>query len=197
MKTFASWGALLACLFLTGCGGGGSRSALPPMPMGDRSSNDLMRVGDKITVRLSGVPDEGYFNEIQIPASGDITVGLLTGSYHAAGRTPAELAADITDAYRNQKIYTNPVVTVIQEERFVNVGGEVRGPSRVIYTSDATVMSTINSCAGFTEYANRRAVRIIRGDQVIQVDCVRAAQSPGADPPVYPGDQIYVPRTMF
>jgi hypothetical protein len=32
---------------------------------------------------------------------------------------------------------------------------------------------------------------------VIVVDCVRAISTPGADPAVYPGDQIYVPRTMF
>jgi protein involved in polysaccharide export with SLBB domain len=58
-------------------------------------------------------------------------------------------------------------------------------------------MSTINACGGFTEYANRRAVRIIRGKQVMEVDCVKAAGTPGADPAVYPSDQIWVPRTMF
>ncbi len=138
--------------------------------------NDVMRVGDKITIRLSGVPEnEGFFNEIQIPPSGDVQVDLLTQSFHAEGKTTAELSSEIADAYRSQRIYTNPVVIVIPEERFVNVGGEVRGPSRVIYTPDATVMSTINSCGGFTEYANRRAVRVLRGQQVIQVDCGKAA----------------------
>jgi hypothetical protein len=58
-------------------------------------------------------------------------------------------------------------------------------------------MSTINTCGGFTDYANRRSVRIVRGTQVIYVDCVKAAAVPGADPPVYPGDQIYVPRTIL
>jgi protein involved in polysaccharide export with SLBB domain len=160
-------------------------------------TNAVMRVGDKITVRLSGVPDEGFFNEIQIPASGDITVPLLTQSFHAAGHNTAELASEISDAYKSQKIYTNPVVTVLPEERFINVGGDVRGPTNVVWRPDSTLMSTINSCGGFTEFANRRAVRIIRGQQVIEVDCVKAAQNPGADPPVYPGDQIHVPRTMF
>jgi hypothetical protein len=40
-------------------------------------------------------------------------------------------------------------------------------------------------------------VRILRGQQVIQVDATLAARTPGADPPLYAGDQIYVPRTMF
>jgi len=58
-------------------------------------------------------------------------------------------------------------------------------------------MSTINACGGFTDYADRHAVRIIRGKERFQVDCVRAASDPGADPAVYPGDQIYVPRSLL
>jgi len=157
----------------------------------------VMRVGDKITIQLAGVPDEGWIHEFQIPASGDVTVPLLTQSFHAAGRNTSELASDITDAYKSQKIYTNPVVTVLSEERYINVGGDVRGPSRVVYSADSTLMSTINACGGFTEFANRRTVRILRGQQVIVVDCVKASQNAGDDPPVYPGDQVYVPRTMF
>jgi polysaccharide export outer membrane protein len=159
--------------------------------------DDLMRVGDKITIQLAGVPDDGWIHEFQIPNSGDVTVPLLTQSFHAAGTSVAELAAQITAAYKDQKIYTNPVVTVLAEERYVNVGGEVRSPSRVLYSADSTVMSTINSCGGFTEYANKRQVRILRGSQVYYVDCVKATLTPGADPPVYPGDEIDVPRTMF
>jgi protein involved in polysaccharide export with SLBB domain len=199
MKTLVFFSALLACILLAGCGGDGVGSK--PTPSGPAavagSSSGTIRVGDKITVRLSGVPDDGYFNEYQIPASGDFNVPLLTQSFQAAGRNPADLAAEIADAYKSQKIYTNPQVSVLQEERYINVGGDVRGPSRVIYSPDSTLMSTINACGGFTDYANRRAVRILRGQQVIVVDCVKAAETPGADPAVFPGDQVYVPRTPF
>jgi len=197
MKTLACFSAFLACALLTGCGLTGSSSPSTGAVSSGQPTNAVIRAGDKITIRLSGVPDEGYFNEIEVPASGDITVPLLTQAFHAAGLNASELGTQIADAYKNQKIYTNPVVTVIAEERYINVGGDVRGPSNVIWRPDSTVMSTINASGGFTEYANRRAVRILRGKQVIEVDCVKAAQSPGADPAVYPGDQIYVPRTMF
>jgi protein involved in polysaccharide export with SLBB domain len=113
MKTHVCFGALiLTCALLAGCGGGG---AYTPSNGGSAAvpSSDVIRVGDKITVQLSGTPDTGYFHEKQIPASGDITVDLLTQTFHAAGKTPAELAAEITDAYKSQKIYTNPVVNVI------------------------------------------------------------------------------------
>jgi protein involved in polysaccharide export with SLBB domain len=197
MKKLVCISVFLVCVFLSGCGGGGSRlPSSSPSAMGQPASGNL-RVGDKITVRLSGVPDDGFFNEIQIPASGDITVPLLTQSFHAAGSSAAELASQIADAYKSQKIYTNPVITVLPEEQYVNVGGDVRGPTNVAWRADSTLMSAINACGGFTEFANRRSVRILRGQQVFYVDCVKAAQTPGADPAVYPGDQIYVPRTAF
>jgi protein involved in polysaccharide export with SLBB domain len=193
---------LLACVLLSGCGGDGNSthpSSPGPAPMGTGSNPNsvTMSVGDKITVRLSGVPDEGYFNEIQIPASGEITLPLLTQPIRAAGLTPAELQSQITDLYKSQKIYTNPVVAVLPEERYVIVEGDVRGPTNVIWRPDSTMMSVINQCGGFTDYADRHHVRIIRGQQVLHYDAVQAIQSPGADPAVLPGDQIYVPRTMF
>lgn len=196
MKTFACLGALLACALLTGCASG-SRAPSATDVSGGRAANDVVRVGDKITIQLTGVPDGGFFNEKQIPESGDFNLPYLTQSFHAAGKNTAQLASEIADAYKSQKIYTNPVVTVLAEDRFIIVGGEVRSPSNAVYRPDSTLMSTLNSCGGFTEYANRRAVRIIRGQQVLYFDCIKAAQNPGADPPVYPGDQIYVSRTMF
>lgn len=156
-----------------------------------------MRVGDKIIIRLTGVPDGGFINEVQIPVSGQVTVDLLTQSFQASGITPADLAAQITAAYKTQKIYTNPNVSVLPEESYVNVLGDVRTPSRVVYTPDMTLLTAIISCGGFDEYANRRAVRITRGQQVIVVDAITVAKTPGADPPLYPGDQINVPRTPF
>ncbi len=210
MKPFVVSIALPFVLLISGCAPAGMQvntetvsgpNATPGSGMSPQAARaaagDMIRVGDKITIHLSGVPDPSTINEIQIPASGTLTIDLLSGSFQAAGRTPAELSADITQAYKDQKIYSNPIVTVIPEERYVNVGGDVRGPSRVIYTPDSTVMSTINACGGFDDYANKRAVRVIRGQQVFQVDCVKAALDPGADPPVFPGDQIYVPRTIL
>jgi polysaccharide export outer membrane protein len=151
-----------------------------------------------VTIRLTGVPETGTFViEVQIPPSGEITVPLLVEPFHAAGRTAGDLAEEITEAYKSKRIYTTPNVTVIPEERFVSVGGDVRNPSRVLYTPDLTLLTAINSCGGFTDYAKRNSVRILRGKQVIYIDATAAARTPGADPQLYPGDQIYVPRTIL
>jgi len=167
----------------------------PPSPQG---TNDVLRVGDKFIIRLTGIPDQETqpVEEKQVPPSGDITVDYLSQSFHAAGRSATDVAAEIAAAYRDGKIYTNPNVTIIPEERYISVGGDVRLPNRVIYSPDLTLLGAINSCGGFTEYANRKAVRIKRGKDTFQVDCV-AAQKGGDNPTVYPGDEIYVPRTVF
>jgi protein involved in polysaccharide export with SLBB domain len=178
---------------LAGCGGGGG-SAYSGAPLGG-GAPDALRAGDKVTIQLTGVPDQGYFLEKQIPSTGEITLPYLATSIPAVGHTTSELTAEIRTAYMSQKIYTNPAVTVIAEDRFINVGGDVRGPTNVQFRADSTLMTVINAAGGFTEYADRHRVRIIRGSHTFVVDCVKAIQTPGADPAVYPGDQVYVPRT--
>ena len=208
VNTLCRFSVVIACSLLTGCGGMSSSSnpsANDPSASSAASapemSSDLMRAGDKITIRLTGVPDsatEGYIIETQIPASGDISVPLIKDhSFQAAGRTASDLASEIMATYKAEKIYTAPVITIISEERYVSVGGDVRSPQRVLYTSDLTLIAAINAAGGFTEYAKRGAVRILRGQQVIQVDANAAAKNPGSDPALRPGDQVYVPRTMF
>jgi polysaccharide export outer membrane protein len=199
MKSYFTIWILAVCVFLSGCGGmSQTATTAAPLPTpGSTAPVDVIRPGDKITVRLTGVPSDEYVIEVQVPASGDITVPLLTRSFHAAGSNSATLADDISNAYKTDKIFTNPNVTVIPEERFVNVGGDVRGPTRVLYTPDMTLLTAINSCGGFTEYANKRAVRITRGSQIFTVNAVLATNTPNADPKVYPGDTIFVPRTIF
>jgi protein involved in polysaccharide export with SLBB domain len=200
MKTFYLLAVVMTALLLVGCNDGSTPAPPPPAPLSGAAyapANSGMRVGDKITIRLTGVPDDGYDIEMQIPQSGQITVPLLTQSFQTVGRSASEVADEIANAYKTGQIYSNPNVTIIPEATYVNVGGDVRGPARVAYTPDLTLLSTINSCGGFTEYADRHHVRILRGQQIIIVDCVLAQKDPGADPPVYPGDQIYVPRTPW
>lgn len=195
MRTLPLLGFVLGSLLLSGCGGSNyapasSSAAVVP--------SDAIRAGDKITIRLTGVPtDESYINEYQVPDTGDITVPDMSQPFHAAGMQAGELADRITEAYKASKIYTNPNVTVIPEERYVNIGGDVRSPMRVLYTPDLTLIGAINAAGGFDEYADKHHVRIVRGTQVITIDGAQAQRGAATDPVVYPGDQIMVPRTFL
>jgi protein involved in polysaccharide export with SLBB domain len=190
-------GVVLGSFLLSGCLGGGGAATTAPASA-SMVPADAMRVGDKITITLAGVPSgEDYIHEFQIPDSGDITVPDLTQSFHAVGILPGELANRIAQAYRDSKIYTNPNVTVIPEDRFVNVSGDVRNPLRVVYTPDLTLLGVISAAGGFDEYADKHHVRVVRGAQLMVIDAQKATNTPGSDILVYPGDQITVPRTIF
>ena len=195
MRTLPLLGFVLGSLLLSGCGGS---DAPPAASSGAAIPSDAIRAGDKLTIRLTGVPqEESYINEYEVPDTGDITVPDMSQPFHAAGMRAGELAERITEAYKANKIYTNPNITVIPEERYVNVGGDVRNPMRVLYTPDLTVIGAINAAGGFDEYADKHHVRIVRGTQVITLDGARAQRIAGLDPIVFPGDQITVPRTIF
>ncbi len=196
MKALPLLGIVLSSFLFSGCMGGGTSTAAMPGPSSIPS--DAMRVGDKITITLAGVPQgEEYVHEYQIPDSGDVTVPSLTQNFHAVGIRPGELASEIATAYRDSHIYTNPNVTVIPEDRYVNVSGDVRSPLRVVYTPDLTLLGVISAAGGFDEYADKHHVRIVRGAQLYIVDAQKATTTPGGDVLVYPGDQITVPRTIF
>lgn len=121
----------------------------------------------------------------------------LAGRFKAVGMTTAQLKLKIEQAYRDRKLFSTPNITIIVQQRYVNIAGEVRIPQRVPFTNDMTVLRAITACGGFTDYADRRGVRILRGNDVFVFDAKAALADPSKDVPMAPGDQIQVPRTIF
>jgi len=165
------------------------------------ASEAAFRTGDTIELRLGGVPAE----ETQL-VTGAYTVdgeGFINlphiGRVRAAGLNQASLQRAVQDAYRGQEIYTNPSVTVTvpTTQRFVNVSGDVRQPRRVEYTSDLTVMGAISAAGGFTDYADQRKVRLMRGGQARIIDIKAVRSNPSLDVKLLPGDQIEVPQSFW
>jgi protein involved in polysaccharide export with SLBB domain len=165
------------------------------------ASEAAFRTGDTIELRIGGVPGE----EASV-VSGAYTVdgeGFINlphiGKVRAAGLNQAALQRAVEEAYRSQQIYTNPTITVTvpTTQRFVNVSGDVRAPQRVAYTSDLTVMGAISAAGGFTDYADQRKVRLMRGSAVQIVDIKAVRANPALDVRLLPGDQIEVPQSFW
>ena len=166
-----------------------------------RASDAAFRTGDTIELRIGGVPGE----ETQL-ITGTYTVdgeGFVNlphvGKVRAAGLSQAALQSAIEAAYRAGEIYTKPSITVTVPPalRFVNVSGDVRQPRRVEYTSDLTLLGAISASGGFTEYADQRKVRLIRGGGVQIVDIKAVRKDPALDVVLLPGDQIEVPQSFW
>jgi polysaccharide export outer membrane protein len=176
----------------TGQAGGGSPAA-PKYSV----PSDTLRIGDPISIRLNGVPvEEEKLVEDVVDGEGNVSMPLV-GRFKAAGLSSAQLKLKIEQAYRDKKLYATPNITIIVQQRFVNISGEVRIPQRVPFTSDMTVLRAITACGGFTDYADRRKVKILRGNDVFEFDAKEALLDPSKDVPMVAGDQIQIPRTIF
>lgn len=160
--------------------------------------SDLLRIGDTIIIRLTGVPtaDQGIF-EVKIDESGKISMPYI-GSLSAANATTVQLKKQIEATYIKQEIFTNPNVTVdLKEQRFVDVTGEVRMPQRVPYTKDLTAMGAVAACGGFTDFANRRKVKLTQGGITREFNAKEIQADQGRDIKLTPNDKIQVDRSIF
>ena len=156
---------------------------------------EMFRVGDSLTVVYADLPMATPAFEGKIKEDGTITL-LLNQTFTATGKTAGELEKEIRACYV-PKYYKNMTVTVTpqQSTRWYYVLGEVRLPNRQIYTSPITVLQAIASAGGFTDFANKKKVKLTRVDgRRYTVNCVKALEKPSLDLQVYPGDTIHVPR---
>jgi protein involved in polysaccharide export with SLBB domain len=165
------------------------------------ASDAAFRTGDTIELRIGGVPAEEtslVTGSYTIDGEGFINLPHI-GKVRAAGLGQASLQRAVESAYRSGEIYTNPTITVTVPNtlRFVNVSGDVRSPRRVEYTSDLTVLGAISAAGGFTDYADQRKVRVMRGGQVQIVDIKAVRNNPALDIRLLPGDQIEVPQSFW
>lgn len=166
-----------------------------------KAQSASLRAGDKIELRLGGVPVEDI-NAVSalytVDAEGYVNLPHI-GKVKASGLQQHELQQAIEGRYRSEQIYTRPTITINHQigDRFVNVDGEVRMRQRVPYTPDMTFLSAINAAGGMNEFADQSRVQHSRGGKTTTVDVRKIRKNVTPDFKVLPGDIIYVPRSFF
>jgi protein involved in polysaccharide export with SLBB domain len=160
-----------------------------------------LRAGDPVEIKIGGVPQEEQLqvnNTYTVDSNGSVNLPYIN-KLRAQGLTPAQLARSIEGAYRANKIYTNPTITILMQPsaRFVNVGGAVRMPARIPFTEDITLLAAINAAGGFNDFADQKKVRLLRGNDVRIFDVRQTRKDPSLDVRLQPGDRIEVPQTFF
>lgn len=223
-RKLGHWGAVcglfVGALILAGCQTGSDESFadLPPVPgassvapaAGPASaenasaaaavahklapdSPEIIKVGDVLTVMFMDMPSPPTPTAIKVREDGTITL-LLNLTFLAAGKTSGDLEREIRAAYV-PKYYVNMTVTVLMQNGYYFVDGEVKSENRFPYAGKTTVLKAIASAGGFTEYANRKKVRLTRTDgRTLIINCTKALEDPSLDVEVYPNDKIHVPR---
>jgi len=120
------------------------------------------------------------------------------GTIKAGGLPPSQVQLAIQNKLISEGIYTNPTVTVNPPSgmRFISVGGAVRAPGRVAYTSDLTLMSAISAAGGASDFAGDR-IRLTRGGKVEFYSRKKLYKDPSQDPRIEPGDQIEITESWW
>jgi polysaccharide export outer membrane protein len=154
---------------------------------GDRLRIDVWQ-NDKLSV-----------SEIPVRPDGKITIPLID-DVQAAGLTTDELKAVL--AQELAEFIQNPTVTVVliaplSKRAFVL--GEVRSPGVVSLGAEMRVLEAITSAGGFSTYADKSEVRVIRYvdgkelDYRFDYDAYVAGRAPGTNVLLRPGDTVLVP----
>ena len=138
--------------------------------------------------------------DVPVRPDGKISVALI-GDVQAEGLTAEELAEVISREL--EEYITAPDVTVVVLEmnsRFVSVLGEVARAARVQLQSEMRVLEVITLVGGFTPFADKSNVRVVRrkqnGEEVeyrFDYDKYIAGKAPGTNIVLEPGDVVIVP----
>jgi protein involved in polysaccharide export with SLBB domain len=212
-RGFAGLGLAVAAIFLAGCetdssyqfnplaqksapadaGFNGGSSAPATVP--DSSPNTLTK-GDVVIINFTDTPNPIQPMEDTVKDDGSITL-IYDQRFQAAGKTTAALQREIRDRYV-PKYFKFLTVTIAPKERFYYVGGEVRQPNRFVYSGKMTVNQAIDTAGGFTDFARKGKVKVIRPNgESYDEDCTAALKHPEKDHEIFPGDKIQVPKRLW
>lgn len=157
---------------------------------------DVIQVGERITVIFSDMPNPPAPIEQLVRDDGTINLPF-NQTIEAAGKKASQLQQEIRDRYLG-RYFKRVSVTVRIQGRIIHVGGYVRAPGRYEYQGRMTVLDAIKVAQDFNEFARRSKVRVTRADGTeIIVDCKKALKDPSKDVPIYPGDDVYVPKKFW
>jgi protein involved in polysaccharide export with SLBB domain len=159
---------------------------------------------DVISLRISGVPADDAVDISQtysVANDGKFPLPHV-GRITAAGLTPSQLGIRVEQAYTTAQIFTKPTVVVSTQElqvnseeralKYISINGEVKAPQRARFSDGMTLLDALAQAGGFTDWANREKVRVIRSGKTTEHDVRKIGQDPTRDIALRENDKIIV-----
>lgn len=172
--------------------------AAPPEKSVDSRDSYVIGVTDVLTVNVWG--NQELSQRVPVRPDGKISVPLLD-DVPAAGLTPMELKEVLTREF--SEYVSNPHVTVIVSEmnsQTVSIMGEVARQASIGLTRDLRVLEAIAAVGGFSNFADRGDVRIVRRNPDgteeefrFDYDAYIKGNAPGSNILLQASDTIIVP----
>jgi polysaccharide export outer membrane protein len=138
--------------------------------------------------------------DVPVRPDGKISVPLLD-DVHAEGLSPTELKEVLTRELAEYVSAPNVTVIILQmNSRFVSVLGGVNREGRMPLTKDLRVLEAIAASGGFTTFADKDNIRIVRRaddgtehEYRFDYDAYRKGGAPGTNIVLMSGDTVIVP----
>lgn len=197
--------ALLAPLLAACSSGSGPRDAALSTAERPAASEYQIGPGDHLQVFVYQSPTLSM-GDVPVRPDGRLSLPLIPDLV-ATGRTPSQLAADIS--VRLKEFVKDPNVSVIVRsfvgtfDRQIRVIGEATEPMALNYSDRMTVLDVMIATKGLTKYASGNSAIILRranGKQetlkVRLTDLLKEGDvSQNVD--MQPGDTLIIPQTFF
>ncbi len=188
-----SW--LLLFLLLPAAGAAQKPAEQKPAPAAAAVSDYLLGPGDVLEVFVWKEPDL-HATPVVRP-DGKISLPLA-GELHVAGKTALQVRDNVVESLR--QYLANPVVNVIVKEinsQRISVLGQVRKPDSYRVNHKVTVLEAIAMAGGFTDFAKRDKITVIRngstGKQTFKLSLDSQVKKDGGAPfYLLPSDTVYV-----
>jgi polysaccharide biosynthesis/export protein len=126
-------------------------------------------IGGQDVLDISVWKEAELTRTVPVRPDGKISLPLLN-DVQAAGLTPTQLAAQITDSLK--KFVTNPQVTVIVAQinsQRIYILGEVTRAGAYPLLPNMTILQGLSSAGGFTQFANLKKIYMFRMENGKQV----------------------------
>lgn len=161
-------------------------------------ADNAVRNGDVFEFRMSGAAVEylqEFANLAVVVDNGSVNVPII-GRVTAAGLTSTQLSAAIEKKYREEKIFSNPIVALnpVQtavNQRMIIIGGAVRAPGQRPWSADLTLSAALAMAGGADDFA-KDTVKIVRNQKAETFSRKAISKDPTLDPKIQSGDVITV-----
>lgn len=145
---------------------------------------------------LDAITQAGGFEE----KSGDVEIQRRDASGKLQSRILVK--EDLLSGSAKANIYVlDQDVINVQPAKSVYVSGEVKSPGSFPYAKDMTLLRAVTLAGGFTQWAKKDPVDILRDvngkPSVIHVDATKIEKGKLEDPPLQPNDHVVVRERKF
>lgn len=185
---------IMAGFVLVACETVSTIEELPLNPFSDGDVEDIpddmgyrLDAGDKLRVTVFG--DDSVSGEFEVDSTGKVAMPLV-GEVEAADLSLREFEESLRTALE-EEFFKNPSVSVeVLNYRPLFVEGQVLENGEIDYSNGMTVRIAIAKAGGFTDFARRDEVRVVRGGTEYRVNELDQTM-------VLPGDVIRVNRRII